>query len=509
MSKIKNDSSSQQLRKGAVLSYATVAFNLLSGLLYTPWMVSSIGDSAYGLYTLTMSVINFFMIDLGFGEAVSRFLSKYYAEGRRDIANGFLGVICRAYLLLDTVILAILLVIYLNIGTIYANLGEGELETFRVLFAVAGLYGVVSFPFAPLNGVLVSNERFVALNGVKLAQKVITVILIVCALLVGAGVYALVAVNALVGLVSIAVRYAIVRKGTDARAVFEGWDPTLMRELLGFSLWLTVSQVCQRCIFAVMPSILALVSDSYEIAVFGLASSLEGYVWTVAYALNGMFMPKISRALADEGDPDALHRLMVRVGRIQLYIVGFIVVAFAACGDGFVDAWMGPGYPTLFVCSLMLVVPSLFEMPQMIAGTAIIASGDVKARAAVYAAMAVANVALGFALGGAFGAPGACLGVCVAYLIRTFGMDVIYSRRLGMRVGKFFLQTYSRWLVPAAIALAVGVITGLVVPLDGWVTVIVQVVIMAITYIFMLWNFAFNGYEKGLVSGLFKCRLRR
>ena len=65
-----------QYKAGAVLSYGAVAFNTVAGLIYTPWMISCIGADDYGLYTLAMSVVNFFVLDFGLGDSVSRFLWK-------------------------------------------------------------------------------------------------------------------------------------------------------------------------------------------------------------------------------------------------------------------------------------------------------------------------------------------------------------------------------------------------------------------------------------------------
>ena len=45
-----------------------------------------------------------------------------------------------------------------------------------------------------------------------------------------------------------------------------------------------------------MPSILAAVSGAKAAALFGIASTLEGYVFTFSDAINGMFLPKTVRA---------------------------------------------------------------------------------------------------------------------------------------------------------------------------------------------------------------------
>ena len=496
-----------QIKAGAALSYAAVAFNTVAGLLYTPWMVSCIGADDYGLYTLALSVINFFLLDFGLSDSVSRFLSKYYAEERGDLVSGFLGMTYKLYLAITVVITAALVVVFLNIGAIYTGLTDEQLPVFRVLFVIISLYSVVSFPFTPLNGVLISNERFVALNACNLIQKVATVGLIVVALLLDWGVYGLVVVNALVSVVMTACKLAIVRVKTDAQADFSYWKADQARELVGFSAWVTVTQVCARLIFAVMPSIIAMTADTAEVALFGLASSLEGYVYTVASALNGMFMPKVSRSLA--GADEGLQHMMPRVGRIQLYIVGFIFVCFAALGGRFSACWMGPGYDALWPCALLLILPSIVELPQLIGVTAITASGNVRARGLVYVGTALINIALGVVLTRFVGALGACVSICVAYFFRTFGENVIYRSRLGIRLGAFFRETFGRWAVAGAATLAVGLVTSWVVPVSGWAGLIACGIVMFATYALVLRAFVMNECEKELVSSVFAAVVRR
>ena len=84
----------KQIRIGALISYFSIIFNILAGFIYTPWMISQIGKSDYGLYTLAHSLISLFLVDFGLGQAVSRYISKYHAEGDEEKVNSFLGCVC-------------------------------------------------------------------------------------------------------------------------------------------------------------------------------------------------------------------------------------------------------------------------------------------------------------------------------------------------------------------------------------------------------------------------------
>jgi O-antigen/teichoic acid export membrane protein len=74
-----------QLKAGAVLSYAILGLNNVIGLLYTPYMLRMMGQSEYGLYSLVASVVAYLTIlDLGFGNAIIRYTAKFRAEGKTE-----------------------------------------------------------------------------------------------------------------------------------------------------------------------------------------------------------------------------------------------------------------------------------------------------------------------------------------------------------------------------------------------------------------------------------------
>ena len=96
--------SSKQIKIGALISYFAIAFNMVAGLIYTPWMITQIGKNNYGLYTLATSLITIFVMDFGMSAAVSRFVSKYRAEDNQEAVNNFLGMAYKLYIALVTLI---------------------------------------------------------------------------------------------------------------------------------------------------------------------------------------------------------------------------------------------------------------------------------------------------------------------------------------------------------------------------------------------------------------------
>lgn len=495
---------------GALLSYGAIGFNIIAGLLYTPWMIQTVGNDQYALYALAISVINLFMMDFGIGASVTRFLSNYYARGQQEQADRFMGLVYRVFFLLSAVIALCLLVFYFLIDGIYAGLIEAEILVYKRLFVIVATYSVLSFPFTAFNGVLMANERFIEVKACNLGQKVLNVALIVAALLAGSGVYALVLVNALSNLVFVGVKYLLVRRKTNTKADFSAHEKGRAKELVSYSAWSTVMNISQRCIFNIAPTVIAALIGSAEVTLFSLAASLEGYVYTFADAINGMFMPQISRMFAQECSDTEFMPLMNRVGRFHVYTLGLIYIGFLCLGRRFVSLWMGASYEAVYYCALMLMIPGLFDIPQQVARTALLTTGYVREQSFAYLAMAVTNLILFFVFIPLFGVFGAAMAVCLAYFVRTIVSNVIYRKKLPVNLSAYFASVYGRWSRAAILSVAVGFVLTRYCPMaDGWMGLVMQGVALTAVYAALLWLLGMSSQEKIVVTQYVKGYFQR
>ena len=455
----------KQIKLGAVISYLTIAFNIVAGIVYTPWMIDTIGKDNYALYTLALSIINIFLLDFGIGSAVTRFLSEYYAKGLVDEAKRFMGIVYKVFFLISAIIAVCLFVFYFFIDILYKGLTSNEVTVFKHLFIIVGVYSVISFPCTVFKGVLMANESFVAVKLCGLGQKIFDVGLIIVFLLLGKGVYAMVLVHAVSNVVFHAIRYVLIRTHTKQRSDMHSWDKKQAKSLFGYSVWITVISIAQRCIFNIMPSLIAALVGSVEVAIFSLASTLEGYVYTFSDAINGMFMPKISRIFASENSEKEINSLMCKVGKYHVYTIGLIILGFISLGQNFINIWLGVGYDNVYFCAALLMLPSLIDVPQQVARTSLLTLNVVKQQAFIYLLMAVINIVTSVILVPHFGAMGAAIAVCVAYGFRTFMFNLLYKKKLPVKLGSYFKNVYLKWSIAAILTLLSGFVFNKYLPL--------------------------------------------
>lgn len=129
-----------QLKVGALISYATVIFNIIAGLFYTPWMISEIGKDEYGLYSLVVAFLSYFLLDFGLGSVISTYVAKARARNDFDFIKRIIGVCYKAYFIITAAIGICLFVLFFFLSDIFQALTIEQLHKFQVIYVIAGLF---------------------------------------------------------------------------------------------------------------------------------------------------------------------------------------------------------------------------------------------------------------------------------------------------------------------------------------------------------------------------------
>lgn len=489
----------KQIKFGAVLSYLSIAINILSGLLYTPWMIQQIGQSQYGLYTLAHSLITLFLVDFGLSSATTRYVSKYRAENRQDKVDAFLGAIYKLYLVVDIIIFTVLVIVYFLLDTIYVGLTAEEMHVFKIVYIISASFSVMNFPFVTLNGILTAYEKFIQLKLADVIYRILVVVMMILALLNGMGIYALVSVNAIAGLLITLYKFIIIKKATPVHVNFSTHNRNQYKDILGFSAWVMISTLAQRLIFNITPSILGYFADSAAIAVFGVVTAIEGYTYTFTSAINGMFMPRISKLYADGNNEEGILRLMIKVGRFQYALNGLIICGFACVGELFISLWVGEAYKDAYLCILLVIIPGLFFNSLQIANTAMIVKKKVKIQAYITLVTGIVNVILSIILSPICGVVGSCISIFCAYSVRAIICNVVYYKVLRVNIPEFIRQCYIGMMPCIVITVVVGFLANRLLPFAGWSGLLIKAVFCLVVYFVTIFAIGLKKDEKKMI----------
>lgn len=485
--------------KGAIISYVAIFVNIAISFFYTPWMIRQIGMSDYGLYSLILSFISYFLMDFGLQQAVQRFIAKYRAENEEEKVAKMVGLTTRVYLIIDFVIFLVLLVCYFFISNIFTGLTPGEIEKLQGLYVIAAIFSVLNFMFKPMAGAMLAYEYFVEEKLLEMLNKVGTLALVCVALLMGADVYALVLINGAVALLSSLLKFVVFKRKSKLRIQWGYYDKGELKSIFSFSMWTFGISLAQRLRISLIPTILGIVSNSTEIAVFALSVSLDGMIYTLSSALNGLFLPKVAR-IAINQDRDSIECLMVKVGRLQLYIIWLIFSGFCIFGSQFINLWVGDAFHNAYyilICGI-LIQPIL--LTEHIANDVVYVENKVRYTGTMIFTTSLIGLVLAIFFAKSLGALGAGFGSGIGLVIYIIWLNFFYKNNLKLNLQRFFAQCHGK-ILPCLATYSVLIFFLIqMLTIDNWFLLIGAVATYSLFYFVIAYNMTFNTEEKNIVK---------
>lgn len=498
-----------QLKVAALLSYGTIILNIIIGFLYTPWMIKSIGLSDYGIYILVTSFLSYFVMDFGLSSTIARYLTKYKIENKTAEMHNLLGLVAKVYVVLNIIIIIALFIVYLYSNQIFVKLTANEIITFKNVFLIVGFYSLLSFSFLPIDSVFIAYEKFSALKKLDLFNKLGTVALMIIFLLLDFKLYALVLINAFFTILIILIKIFISKREFGLSINFTYKDNFLLKELFKFSTWVAIIGIAQRLLVNVAPTVLAMVSGTRQIAIFSIAVVIEGYIWTLAHALNGLFLPEISKIETRENNKVEVTNLMIKVGRIQLIVTGVFFIGLIILGKDFVVLWMGEDFSQSYYVILLLVLPSIVTVTQEVAYTYLFVINELKYRAILFIGASIISFGISYYLSSYYGAIGSGIGIFTGIMLcHVIGMNFIYWKRIKLDIPRFFKECFgSQLLVWLPLLLFGFFLQNYIVLPSLIIAFIIKGFILIIFYIILQWFVGMRVNEKNMIIGMLKGRI--
>ena len=169
----------QRVLYNTASNYAAQIVTIGLGLLLTPFLLHSLGPSAYGLWVLVSSVAGYgALLDFGIASAIVKYTSEYQARSEHAQADSLVATAVSLYLLLG--LTAVLLgVVLAPIFPHLFSVPPGSEATASWLVLLAGINVGVAIPSATTTAILRGLHRFDLANLIGIAGTVLNAVLTV------------------------------------------------------------------------------------------------------------------------------------------------------------------------------------------------------------------------------------------------------------------------------------------------------------------------------------------
>ena len=497
------------------MSYVMMIFEVLSTLLLTPFIIRTLGQAEYGVYKLSASVVAYLLLlDLGVGNAITRYIAKFRASGEKEQSQKFLGVATIYYTVIALVALIAGVVLIAVFPKAFAKgLTASEIKLGQELLFITMINAAVTLGTAAYNNVIIAYERFTVSKGVPIIQIIVRMVLTVVMLKGGFGSVGIVMVNLLMTVVCRGFFIIYVLFRLKLRPKFKGIDISFVKEIILYSSMILIQMIATQ-LNATVDQILigSLVASSAAIlAVYSVGTQVTQYFQSMGTAFTGVLMPGIVKMVESGVDSKTLTDEMIRIGRIILIVLGLIWGGFLACGQQFITLWAGADNSNAYFVAVILMTAYMFILTESIGTQILWAMNQHKEQAILKGIIVLLNILLTVVLIKWQPLIGATIGTFISLVLGdVVVMNVIFRKKLKMNLG-YYYKGLTKGILPCiAVATAVGFVARHFLKNGGWISLLLEVAIICLVYAVCILMFGMNTYEKNMVlSVLRKFKPRR
>lgn len=500
-----------QLKAGAILSYLNIIINICVGLVYTPFMMRTLGQSEYGLYALIGSVAAYLnVLDMGLANTLLRYTARNRAVGSKRREAELNGLFVTIYLVIGIIALLAGYLFYLHLDDLFgASLQNDELARARHMMILLVLNISVTFPFSVFVSIMQAYERFVYLRVVNIIRSIMMPIIMVPLLLFGYGSVAMVAVTVGLNIVYLLINTYYCYKYLDVHFAWGHFDSAFLKEIMEYSFFMFLTVVMDKLYWSSGQFVLGIVSGTMQVAIYAVAMQFMMMFMQFSTGISGVLLPKVTMLVSKGVTTGELTSLMIKIGRLQLYLIGMIIGLFFLLGRDFILLWAGDGYVLAYPMILLLMLVMSIPLIQNVGISILLAMNLNRYRMKVYIACAVLSFLISFPVSMKLEGMGCALVTSISIFISTgLLMNRYYSKKIGLDIGMFWREMGSIWRVIIFFVLTAGVCKCVVGRADSWLVFFVLVSSCMMVYCLCIYMMCMNEYEKGLLGEVMK-KLKR
>jgi O-antigen/teichoic acid export membrane protein len=349
----------RELGKGAALRVTSLVVSTGVALSLTPFVVHTIGDHHYGLWTIVTALSGYYaLLDLGLSGAVTRHVAGALSRHDSDECNQMASTSLAMYFAVGVGVVLVSGAVSALAFLLLHN--PTELANFRILVLIVGAGFGISIPMRVFFGILNASLRFDVSATLEIFSTLLRALLTVTFLRLGFGILAL-------GWISFATALLVLIMAALACRTFvptvnfevKFCNRVAAKKLLSYGSISLIAQVADLLRYQMDGFIVAGFVGLAAVTHYNIGSSMATYFTGFMAACSGMLAPVFSH-LESRDDEAKMKKVLYFSTKVLVALASFVAFGMIAWGKAFIARWMGfsyqDSYPVMVVLTLGLLV---------------------------------------------------------------------------------------------------------------------------------------------------------
>lgn len=489
-----------QLKLGAILSYVSLALTSVISLIYTPIMLNQLGQSEYGLYTLSNSVIGYLgILDFGLSNAVVRYTTKYKTLKDKENEENLYGMFIIIYSILAVIIVIAGSIIILNLDTLFSkSLTLIELNKMKIIMGILIFNLAISFPFGVFNGIILAYEHFVFPKLIAIIRAILNPLIMLPLLFMGYRSIAMTIATTILNIMFIIINIYYCFKILKIKVKFNIFRFDILKEISSYSFFIFLNIIIDKIYWSTDQLILGAVSGTVAVAIYSIGSTFISYYMSFSTAISSVFLPRVTQMVTKKVSSEEISELFIRTGRVQYIVMSYILSSFILFGKSFISIWAGNGYRESFYIALIVMCALTIPLIQNIGITILQAKNLHRFRSKIYIVIALLNLIVSIPLAKLFGGIGAAACTATAMILGNgIIINLYYYRKIKINIPKFWGEI-ATMTIPVVISMFCGFLINKLISINGYMGLAIKGTIFSIIFVFIMFKYGVNEYEEQL-----------
>ena len=442
--------------KNVTSNWASLLTNVLLTLFMAPFIVSKLGATYYGIWTLLMQFTAYlWLFDVGVRESVVKYVAQYHASGEHDKLASVVNAAVAVYSFVGAVTLAGALAMTYALPSVF-NIPPDAVYTARMTMMLTGLTVAQAFMFNVYVGMLMGVQRFYLVARLGIFVSLARAALVLLLLSNGYGIIAMGVVHFGLSTATSLLVYRQCRVHFPyATSRFARPSREDIGKVVGYGKYVLVTNLGEKIVYATDSLVIGMFLPVASITYFAVAGSLVNYLKSFISAMAVVLNP-ISSSLETTNNMRAIERLVITSSKAAVLVGLPVCIGFIVLGERFITIWMGPEFgPTSGQVLAVLGTAYMFGLPQHTATAVLLGLGQHHLTAAARGFEAVVNLTLSIVLVQFYGLIGVAIGTLVPHVVLAVVIQPLALRRvLGIDLPRYYLLDL--WTSAAGLAALLG-----------------------------------------------------
>lgn len=503
--KLNKSNNINELKVGSILTYINLFISCIIPLFYTPIMLRILGQSEYGLYSLSNSVISYLsLLTFGMGSAVVQYVTRYRVKKDKKMINGVVGLFITIYIVLASLVCVVGGVLTLSAESLFVQgLTDTELSKLKILLLIMTASTALSFPVSVFSSVVIAYEKYIFRKIFECISTIVAPIFNLFVLFSGYATIGMAVVGFLIQLANLVIFIVYCKKRLEVYPTFKNMPVHMLKEIWGFSAFIFLSSIVDLLYWSTDKVLIGGMLGTIAVAIYNIGGTFTSMLQNLASAISGVFGTRITQMVFEKRPIEEFSELLIRIGRIQYLIVSLVLSGYIVFGTTFLHFWAGDKYAEAYGIGVVTMLPLAVPLIQSVAFSTIVAKNKHQFRAIIYALIAIVNVVTTYLAIPQYGIMGAAICTGIAYILGNgIIMNVYYSKVIHLDIVGFWKNIAKMSMVPLGLILITKYTITNIFPIKTVSVFGIGVMIYTVVFMVLSWVFTMNDYEKGLILNL-------